>query len=125
MMVLVRWFWLGGWQLSACDGEGDMAVQAARASRLFVTAAADLKYAMGALVTAFGKNHPSAKGNYLLLPEENDPLGQGYVVLKRIQDLALAQSFAEFLATEAARAVVQACGFSLPEQLAGPSYHEL
>ncbi len=63
-----------------------------------------------------------AKGSYGLIPEQmHAPLDQGYVILKRAQDLALAQSFAEFLAGEAAQAILQAYGFSLP---AGPSFHE-
>ncbi len=61
-MARLGWFWLWvwlGWHAS-WGGEGELVVQK-QASQLVVAAAADLKYAMDELVTAFGKIHPNVK----------------------------------------------------------------
>nr|BAL54441.1 molybdate transport system substrate-binding protein [uncultured Gammaproteobacteria bacterium] len=56
-----------------------------------------------------------AKGRYWLVPEElHEPLEQGYVILKRAQRSPLARRFAEFVGSDAARAILRRYGFELP-----------
>lgn len=57
----------------------------------------------------------AAKGGYALIPEAlHQPLEQGFVVLKRAAENPLAAKFADFIASPAARAVLQGSGFALP-----------
>jgi molybdate transport system substrate-binding protein len=55
------------------------------------------------------------KGSYWLVPQElHEPLDQWYVLLKRAQESSLAQSFAEFVESDSARAILCHYGFEFP-----------
>lgn len=55
------------------------------------------------------------KGAWTLIPADwHEPLEQGYVILPRAGDKALAHRFADYLASEPARAVMRRYGFVLP-----------
>lgn len=55
------------------------------------------------------------KGAWTLIPAAwHKPLEQGYVILARARDNALAKSFAEYINTEPARKVMRRYGFVLP-----------
>lgn len=55
------------------------------------------------------------KGAWTLIPADwHEPLEQGYVILKRAADNALAHRFADYMASEPARVVMRRYGFVLP-----------
>lgn len=57
----------------------------------------------------------SASGRYSLIPAElHQPLEQGFVVLKRAENKALARAFAAFFANAETRNILHKYGFSLP-----------
>ncbi|WP_434111073.1 molybdate ABC transporter substrate-binding protein [Methylocaldum sp. GT1TLB] len=59
------------------------------------------------------------KGGYSLVPENlHSPLDQAYVVVKRAENNPLAETFAEFVAAEPARAIFRRYGFVLPGEAA-------
>ncbi|HYE34034.1 molybdate ABC transporter substrate-binding protein [Methylocaldum sp.] len=68
----------------------------------------------------------TAKGGYYLIPETlHEPLDQAYVLLKRAEKNALAGAFADFVASEPARAIFRSYGFILPgEALPGAAEPE-
>lgn len=58
-----------------------------------------------------------SRGSYVLVPQDwHRPLEQGYVVLARARDNPRVKEFADFLAGPAARAILRAYGFALPEE---------
>lgn len=55
------------------------------------------------------------KGAWTLIPAEwHAPLEQGFVITRRAADNPLARAFADYMATESARAVMRRYGFVLP-----------
>lgn len=57
----------------------------------------------------------AGKGAWTLIPAEwHEPLEQGYVITKRAAGNALAQAFADYMASEPARVVMRRYGFTLP-----------
>jgi molybdate transport system substrate-binding protein len=57
----------------------------------------------------------AAKGKYALIADSlHKPLEQGYVVIKRAKDNAMAKRFADFMGGATARATMRKFGFSLP-----------
>jgi molybdate transport system substrate-binding protein len=58
----------------------------------------------------------SAKGGYWLIPQElHEPLEQGFIVTKRAEHNDLAHSFAAYMSSPVARALMTRYGFGLPE----------
>ena len=58
----------------------------------------------------------SAKGGYWLIPQElHEPLEQGFIVTRRAANNDLAHSFAAYMSSPTARAVMTRYGFVLPE----------
>lgn len=57
------------------------------------------------------------KGSYWLIPDTlHQPLEQGYIITKRAEGNALAQRFADYMDSKAARAVMIKYGFVLPSE---------
>ena len=62
----------------------------------------------------------AGKGGYWLIPDHlHAPLEQGFVITKRAESNALAQQFADYMGSKAARAVMTRYGFVLPGEAAG------
>lgn len=62
----------------------------------------------------------SKKGGYYLIPENlHKPLEQGYVITKRGAGRPLAKTFADYMSSKPARAVMTKYGFVLPGEKAG------
>lgn len=62
----------------------------------------------------------AGKGGYWLIPDHlHAPLEQGFIITRRAQDNALAQRFADYMGSQAARAVMTRYGFVLPGEAAG------
>lgn len=60
------------------------------------------------------------KGDWTLIPTDwHEPLMQGFVITKRARDSALAKTFADYMETEPARAVLRRYGFLLPGEEGG------
>lgn len=56
----------------------------------------------------------ASKGAYWLIPDKlHQPLEQGFIITKRAQDSALAQRFADYMASTPARTVMTRYGFAL------------
>lgn len=61
----------------------------------------------------------ASKGGYWLIPDNlHEPLEQGYVITRRAEGNALARSFAEYMTSNEARAVMTRYGFVLPNEIA-------
>jgi molybdate transport system substrate-binding protein len=59
-------------------------------------------------------------GSYAMIPADlHEPLRQGFVILKRAEDKALARTFAAFFSTAEVRQTMSRYGFSLPASAAG------
>lgn len=57
----------------------------------------------------------SSKGDYWLIPDKlHKPLEQGYIITKRAANNRLAKQFADYIASDPARAVMSRYGFVLP-----------
>lgn len=55
------------------------------------------------------------KGGYWLIPDDlHAPLEQGFIITRRAENNALAQQFADYMGSKAARAVMTRYGFVLP-----------
>ena len=62
----------------------------------------------------------AGKGGYWLIPDHlHAPLEQGFIITRRAQGNALAQRFADYMGSQAARAVMTRYGFVLPGEAAG------
>lgn len=62
----------------------------------------------------------ASKGGYWLIPDHlHQPLEQGFVITRRAQGNALAQRFADYMGSPAARAVMTRYGFVLPGEAVG------
>ncbi len=62
----------------------------------------------------------ASKGGYWLIPDHlHAPLEQGFIITRRAQGNALAQRFADYMGSQAARAVMTRYGFVLPGEAAG------
>lgn len=62
----------------------------------------------------------SKKGGYYLIPENlHNPLEQGYIITKRGADKPLAKTFADYMSSQPARAIMTKYGFVLPGEGAG------
>jgi molybdate transport system substrate-binding protein len=62
----------------------------------------------------------ASKGGYWLIPERlHQPLEQGFIITRRAESNALAQRFADYMDSNAARAVMRKYGFVLPGEAAG------
>ena len=62
----------------------------------------------------------AGKGGYWLIPNHlHAPLEQGFIITRRAQGNALAQRFADYMGSQAARAVMTRYGFVLPGEAAG------
>ena len=62
----------------------------------------------------------ASKGGYWLIPDHlHQPLEQGFVITRRAQGKALAQRFADYMGSPAARAVMTRYGFVLPGEAVG------
>lgn len=61
----------------------------------------------------------ASKGGYWLIPDQlHEPLEQGFIITKRAEGNALAQRFADYIGSQAARAVMTRYGFVLPGAVA-------
>lgn len=59
------------------------------------------------------------KGGYWLIPDDlHAPLEQGFIITRRAENNALAQQFADYMGSKAARAVMTRYGFVLPGETA-------
>jgi len=57
------------------------------------------------------------RGGYWLIPDSlHQPLEQGFIITRRAQSSALAQRFADYMASPGARAVMRDYGFVLPDE---------
>ena len=76
---------------------------------------------VGVIALALALNPELAsKGGYWLIPDRlHAPLEQGFVITKRAESNALAQQFADYMGSKAARAVMTKYGFVLPGEAAG------
>ena len=76
---------------------------------------------VGVIALALALNPELAsKGGYWLIPDHlHAPLEQGFVITKRAESNALAQQFADYMGSKAARAVMTKYGFVLPGEAAG------
>ena len=76
---------------------------------------------VGVIALALALNPELAsKGGYWLIPDHlHAPLEQGFVITKRAESNALAQQFADYMGSKAARAVMTKYGFALPGEAAG------
>ena len=66
--------------------------------------------------------HPalSSKGGYWLIPDKlHKPLEQGFIITRRAAGNALARRLADYMDSQAARAVMSRYGFMFPADLAG------
>lgn len=62
----------------------------------------------------------AGKGGYWLIPDElHEPLEQAFIITKRAEDNAAARRFADYMGSEAARAVMVKYGFVLPGEVTG------
>ena len=62
----------------------------------------------------------AGKGGYWLIPATlHEPLEQGFIITKRAEGNALAKRFADYMDSQAARAVMVRYGFALPRDTAG------
>jgi molybdate transport system substrate-binding protein len=60
------------------------------------------------------------RGGYWLIPDRlHEPLEQGFVIVKQVQDKALAKRFADFIMGPQARAVLNRYGFEVPGAAGG------
>ena len=75
---------------------------------------------VGVIALALALNPELAsKGGYWLIPDHlHAPLEQGFVITKRAESNALAQQFADYMGSKAARAVMAKYGFVLPGEAA-------
>ena len=63
-----------------------------------------------------------SKGRYSLVPETlYSPLDQGFIILKNAEKNTLAKSFADYIDSQAARAVLRNYGFVLPGEKLSPA----
>lgn len=76
---------------------------------------------VGIIALALAVNPELAnKGGYWLIPDKlHEPLEQGFVITKRAAGNKLAQQFADYMGSQAARAVMTKYGFVLPGEVAG------
>lgn len=59
----------------------------------------------------------ASQGSYYLIPDTlHTPLQQGFIITQRAQGNALAQDFADYMSSPAARAILAQYGFILPTQ---------
>jgi molybdate transport system substrate-binding protein len=76
---------------------------------------------VGVIALSLALNPELAKhGGYWLIPDKlHEPLEQGYIITKRAAGNKLAQQFADYMGSPAARAVMIRYGFVLPGEVAG------
>jgi molybdate transport system substrate-binding protein len=75
---------------------------------------------VGIIALSLAVNPELAKhGGYWLIPDKlHEPLEQGFVITKRAAGNKLAQQFADYMGSQAARAVMTKYGFVLPGEVA-------
>lgn len=76
---------------------------------------------VGVIALALAINPELAnKGGYYLIPDKlHEPLEQGYVITRRVENNALAKRFAGYMGSKPARAVMTKYGFVLPGEATG------
>jgi molybdate transport system substrate-binding protein len=63
----------------------------------------------------------AAAGGYHLIDDKlHEPLEQGFIITKRAENNPLASAFADFMGSQAARAIMMRYGFALPGENAAP-----